>query len=498
MYPIDLIRHNDPELFFALVAPVGADADRVCDGLEEVLKHFNYKLEVIRVIEQLKRVKGYLDSDPEFFDDRIKNRMDEGDRFRSETSRDDALALLSVLSILGFRERHGSTDPVPRQAYLFRSLKRPEEVNALRRIYGSNLIVIGAHSGRGKRVDNLAERIANSHFSAQRDKFRDKAETLIIRDESDESKEHGQRLRQAFSLADFFLDSSTFQEIEGGLRRFLDLLFGKPVITPTRDELGMAHAYIAAMRSSEMGRQVGAAITDRRGNLIAVGTNEVPKAHGGYYSDGDALDGRDWSRGFDSSDYYKKSNLGELLQALSDEKLLRQDLNDIPTPEQIKLVSPVLKQTRYMQLIEFIRAMHAEVGALVDAARRGVPVTDSTIYVTTFPCHECARNLVGAGVARVVYIEPYAKSLALELHDDAVQLDASTDINKIPFTPFLGVSPRNYPMIFGMPQRKDREGNVIEWQATTASPRVSGSFWSYLRYEKEDLNFLRDSLNLKV
>jgi cytidine deaminase len=47
-------------------------------------------------------------------------------------------------------------------------------------------------------------------------------------------------------LADFFLDSSNPQEIEGELRRFLNLLFGKPVVTPTRDELGMAHAYAAA------------------------------------------------------------------------------------------------------------------------------------------------------------------------------------------------------------------------------------------------------------
>jgi deoxycytidylate deaminase len=50
------------------------------------------------------------------------------------------------------------------------------------------------------------------------------------------------------------------------------------------------------MRSSEMSRQVGAAITDRNGNLIAVGTNEVPKAYVGCYSDGDLPDGRVWRR----------------------------------------------------------------------------------------------------------------------------------------------------------------------------------------------------------
>jgi cytidine deaminase len=488
MYPIDLVRHKDPELFFAIVAPVGADVERVCEGLNDTLKHFDYKLETISAIEQLKQIEGYLLNEPISLDKRIENRMDEGDRFRNETGRDDALAILVLQAVREFREKQGSKDvAIPRQAYLLRSLKRPEEVIALRRIYGSNLIVLGVHSGREKRVENLSERIAKSHFSAQREKYRDMAEKLIIRDESDESKEHGQRLRKAFPLADVFLDSSNPQAIRTGLERFLNLLFGKPVVTPNQDELGMAHAYIAAMRSSEMGRQVGAAITDKSGNLIAVGTNEVPKAHGGYYSDGDSPDGRDWSRGFDSSDYYKDSNLGELLRALSGKKLLTKELNELSTPEQIKIVSPVLKQTRYMQLIEFIRAVHAEVSALVSAAGRGISVTESTMYVTTFPCHECARNIIAAGVSRVVYIEPYAKSLALEMHDNAIQLDVDVDANKIPFMPFLGVSPRNYSSIFGMPERKRKDGRVLDWGAATANPRVSGSFWSYLKYEKEDL-----------
>ena len=87
-------------------------------------------------------------------------------------------------------------------------------------------------------------------------------------------------------------------------------------------------------------------------------------------------------------------------------------------------------------------------GALVDAASRGVSVQDGTLYVTTFPCHECARNIVAAGIKRVVYIEPYAKSLALELHGNSIQLDHGGDPSKIPFVPFLGVAPRNYSNIF--------------------------------------------------
>ena len=320
-----------------------------------------------------------------------------------------------------------------------------------------------------------------------------KAESLIIRDESDETTEHGQQLRKAFPLADFFLDSSNAQVIEAEIERFLNLLFGKPVVTPTKDELAMAHAYIASLRSAEMGRQVGAAITHPDGALISVGTNEVPRAGGGGYFDGDSPDGRDWSRGFDSSDRYKKASLGELLSVLAAKHYLSGDLQALSKTQRLDKIAPSIKQTRYMQLIEFIRAVHAEVSALMEAVRRGASVQGSTLYVTTFPCHECARNIVSAGVARVVYIEPYAKSLALELHDNSIQLDSDTDPNKVPFMPFFGVSPRNYCDIFQMSDRK-QDGKVINWKASTANPRVSGSFWSYLQYEKDDLKALRDSL----
>src|SRR5579859_4695468 len=136
MFPISLIRHVDPELFIAIVSPAGADVDRVYEGLAEALKRFNYDLEPIKVIEQLKRFSEYLQDEPTAEDERIKCRMDAGDAFRAKLERNDALALLSLLAIYDFRRKHGEHDkPVPRRAYLFRSLKRPEEITALRRIY---------------------------------------------------------------------------------------------------------------------------------------------------------------------------------------------------------------------------------------------------------------------------------------------------------------------------------------------------------------------------
>src|SRR6185437_16820186 len=129
MFPVNLIRHKDPELFLAIVAPVGADVDRVYEGLEDVLKRFQYSLHPVRLIEELKQFEKYLRNEPLEEDKKIEGRMDAGDDFRLESGRMDALAILALTAVVKFRaDHHSAKKAMSRQAYLFRSLKRPEEV----------------------------------------------------------------------------------------------------------------------------------------------------------------------------------------------------------------------------------------------------------------------------------------------------------------------------------------------------------------------------------
>src|SRR5205823_8721516 len=83
-----------------------------------------------------------------------------------------------------------------------------------------------------------------------------------------------------------------------------------------------------------------------------------------------------------------------------------------------KLVTGVqtcaLPISQIRNLIEFGRAVHAEMAALIDAARRGVSVAGCTMYVTTFPCHLCARHIVAAGIKRLVYIEQIGRASCRE------------------------------------------------------------------------------------
>jgi len=52
-------------------------------------------------------------------------------------------------------------------------------------------------------------------------------------------------------------------------------------------------------------------------------------------------------------------------------------------------------------------ATHAEANALLFAARQGISTEGGTLYVERSPCYACARLIIAAGIARVVYSVPY-------------------------------------------------------------------------------------------
>jgi dCMP deaminase len=51
--------------------------------------------------------------------------------------------------------------------------------------------------------------------------------------------------------------------------------------------------------------------------------------------------------------------------------------------------------------------IHAEMNAIIWAARQGISIEGATIYVTLEPCSECSKNLIASGIKRIVYDIPY-------------------------------------------------------------------------------------------
>jgi len=68
---------------------------------------------------------------------------------------------------------------------------------------------------------------------------------------------------------------------------------------------------------------------------------------------------------------------------------------------------------------ELCRGIHAEQNAVIQAAKHGIPIDRATVYSTHQPCVLCAKILLNAGVADIVYRDPYPDALSAQLLSEA-------------------------------------------------------------------------------
>ena len=66
-----------------------------------------------------------------------------------------------------------------------------------------------------------------------------------------------------------------------------------------------------------------------------------------------------------------------------------------------------------------MRSLHAEQNCLLQAAKIGVSCDGATIYVTCQPCNTCAKMIINAGIAKVVYEGDYPDEFSLEIFRDS-------------------------------------------------------------------------------
>ena len=419
--------------------------------------------------------------------------MNGGNELRKTTGGTDALALAAVADINSRRPASADGERfLSGRAFVFNQLKHPDEAITLRTIYRDAFHLIGVH---------CAEEVRREYLTVGRSMSQQEADILISRDKGDEEEEHGQKVTETFQYADVFIDFEKFdmrssRDATEQVCRYFDLLFGRKILTPTPDEYGMFLAQSAALRSADLSRQVGAAILSPTHEVISVGTNEVPSGGGGQYW-GTEESHRDLERGADANALEKDRILKEVLAVSVP------GWEEMGTESQITTLrdaSKKLKTSRIMNLTEFGRAVHAEMDAILAAGRVGVPVRGCTLYCTTFPCHNCAKHIINAGIQRVVYVEPYPKSMARELHSDAIRFGAEAiEGKKVWFEAFPGVAPRMYSSLFSMAnafgsrhRRKKPDGTVQE--LGQVSLRIKGVPLSYIEREETSADLFRRSL----
>ena len=115
------------------------------------------------------------------------------------------------------------------------------------------------------------------------------------------------------------------------------------------DEFFMRVAQAASLRSKDPNTQVGACIADTNHRILSVGYNGTPST-------------------------------------LNDDEFPWDTVDD-----------PLLDKHSYV--------IHAEANAILNYRCSLKDMTGATVYVTLFPCHECAKTLVQAGIGEVVYLD---------------------------------------------------------------------------------------------
>lgn len=477
-------KNRSNEVFFGVVGPVGAGSSRVMSSLARAATASGYAVIPIKASELIRK---WAESENLELPDlsrktlaTVSRMQDLGDAMRSGDSAAVARAIIQKIAearaaAMGVRYVKGKAvkPDQKKRAYLIDSIRHPAEIQLFRRTYANAFALIGVVC----QEDARRERALGKYFTAPEKAVQaniNRVAAFISRDADDPSAKHGQHVADAFHEADFFVDNTINDPadeksfLNEALGRLLNIIAHDEVRRPTIEETAMHHAHSARVRSACMSRQVGAALMDQDGTVVATGVNEVPRAGGGVYGENfDTTHPPEDHRCVFRSTKYCSSNRE---QNLIVEELIGQiaELKDVPDKEAL---AERIRSTRLGGLIEFSRAVHAEMDAVISAGRQGVSTIGTRLFVTTFPCHYCARHIVSAGIYQVQYIEPYPKSRALALHDDAIEIDPSRwtppefvsvaeerrrntravetkKEGKVLFSPFVGVAPRLYERAF--------------------------------------------------
>ncbi len=143
----------------------------------------------------------------------------------------------------------------------------------------------------------------------------------------------------------------------------------------TWDEYFISMTHLSGMRSKDPNTQVGAVIVDDKNRIVSIGYNGMPR---GCYDD-----------------QFPWEREGGFLD------------------------------TKYAFVV------HAELNAILNSSR---PVEGCTIYVSLFPCNECAKAIIQSGIKAIIYeSDKYADTESV-MASKKMLLNAGVQLKQLDFT----------------------------------------------------------------
>jgi len=293
-----------------------------------------------------------------------------------------------------------------------------------------------------------------------RDKYEGKQNDFYADDERDhnENIDYGQQVDKCVYLSDVLInnDSDIKKELFDKIDSYLSLIKGEEYVYPMPCESIMSQAYCESLKSSCMKRKVGAVIVSSDGIPMVSTYNEVPyleesceKKYGMCYRDKVKIDliknvrkcphcGTDIEQNITCPKCNEIIHINDLAPTCSKCDLdLDLDSFFVCKSCELKIIKKFVGKR-----MEVCRALHAEERAIIQLAKLGMSINPSgiTLYTTTFPCPQCANKIVGLGIGKILFVEPYPTKESVDLLARSLE---NKNIEK-----FEGVKARAYFRIY--------------------------------------------------
>ena len=88
------------------------------------------------------------------------------------------------------------------------------------------------------------------------------------------------------------------------------------------------------------------------------------------------------------------------------------------------------EQTGIIENIKDYYVVHAERNAILNFRGNTNELVGATLYVTWFPCHECAKEIIQAGITKVVYLRMYSKK---DLVNISLKMFEAAGVEVVPY-----------------------------------------------------------------
>ncbi|WP_133139670.1 deaminase [Legionella genomosp. 1] len=514
---MDRSEQTQVELVIGLVAPLGTNRGHLVDFLKKYFQSRGYRVEYISLTKEFIKISptDVCEAFVYFFKMQLCNYIRE--RYSS-----GFFGFLTTYLIFKKRQRNSKT------VYLIDQIKNTTEQDVLTHVYGRNYIQISLFSNEVERDKLLKYKFSNdfpiqeesesftleidpnheyddlfdSHLIDDIKKLSKKipsvfsteiqpdvTHNLIKKDFNDpkSQKGYGQEVSKLFHKSHYFFNLDLpLNKVDHEIKKFVKIVCGEYIDYPTQDEFGMNLAYQVSVRSNFPGdRHIGASILTEQGEVIAVASIRAPSQSSNPTFGDQCL----ITEGYE---IYK----------IKIEKWVKY-LKELEPNQNVNEISSFLKDS-----LDFHPCTHAEIAAIIDAAKVGISVRNCTLYTTTFPCHLCAKEIVNSGIKRVVYLEAYPKSKNKELYPNVIDFDPKNKSKLLPFDFYYGVGPPNFvssyslinknvndnfPPLLIYEHRKyylSREKDVIKYFINKIKGRKQGNirFLSKLFQDKETSN----------